>query len=164
MSNQYTKEVEISTLEELAQLSKSLLAELKPPCLILLRGSLGSGKTAFTKKLLAQCGIAENKVKSPTFSLINLFPTPNYFFAHLDLYRLDKPDQFILEEIRELLDHPQAVVLIEWPEKLFSSEKHYWPETFPKVQQIIEIDLTFQHKNFRKISICVKNFIKHPEQ
>lgn len=152
-----TKTVEISTLEELSDFAKTLLSLIEAPSLILLKGSLGTGKTALVKKLLKHLSVPENKVKSPTFSLINLFPLKNYYLAHLDLYRLDEPDIYLIEEIKEILEHPKSVVMIEWAEKLGLQSSLNWQKTFPSIKQIITIEITFQQKNFRKISIYVKS-------
>jgi tRNA A37 threonylcarbamoyladenosine biosynthesis protein TsaE len=75
----------------------------------------------------------------------------------LDLYRLEQHDPFLLEEIKELATHKQSIILIEWPEKIDL------PETIPGVQQIIEINLAFTTKNFRKISLYVRNLLNNTE-
>jgi tRNA threonylcarbamoyl adenosine modification protein YjeE len=152
-----TKTWQIDNLEQLETMVKWLNDLLIPQTLILLKGDLGTGKTTLTKKLLALHGFPENKVKSPTFSLINLYPTKNFHFAHLDLYRLEQHDPFLLEEIKELATHKQSIILIEWPEKIDL------PETIPGVQQIIEINLAFTTKNFRKISLYVRNLLNNTE-
>lgn len=141
----------VRNLTELAQLAEKIGEALNLPTLILLKGELGTGKTAFTKKLLSQFGIAENKVKSPTFSLINLYQAEKYSFAHLDLYRLDRHDPFILEEIKELSADKAKVILIEWPEKMDLSD------LTNLFKQIISIEIKFDQNNFRKFDIYVKN-------
>lgn len=141
----------VEDLTQLTKLAKSLKSKLITPSLILLEGSLGTGKTALVKKLLAEYGLSENKVKSPTFSLINLYRQENLTIAHLDLYRLDQHDRFLLEEIKEILQSVNPIVLIEWPEKMNLETLH------PLARQIISIKIEFIENNFRKFHIYAKN-------
>lgn len=148
------KEYLIKNLEELDAVANWLSQILERQSLVLLEGPLGVGKTALIKKIVAYEGYSENKVKSPTFSLINNYRTEKYDFAHIDLYRLDSHDKFLLEEIRECLDVEKSVVLVEWPEKMDLSTLEI------AAKQLVKIDLSFQSKNFRKVSIYVKKTSK----
>ena len=57
-----------------------------------------------------------DEVTSPTFALVHEYHAPRSPVHHLDLYRLDRPDQ--LDEIAwDELVSARAVVLIEWPER-----------------------------------------------
>ena len=148
------KEDLIKNLEELEEVSDWISSKLEKHSLVLLEGPLGVGKTALIKKILATQNYPENKVKSPTFSLINNYKTKKFDVAHIDLYRLDSHDQFLLEEIRECLEGNDSVVLIEWPEKMDLTNLE------PQARQIVKIDLSFQSKSFRKVSIYVKKTSK----
>lgn len=90
-----------------------------------LNGELGAGKTTFVQGFAKGLGIKE-KIISPTFVLIKQHKIPNNknVFFHIDLYRLENPEEFILVGIKELLDNPENLVLIEWGEKI----KKYLPE------------------------------------
>ena len=58
--------------EETIRLGREFIQRLDPPCLILLEGELGSGKTVFTKGLVAGLGAArEEEVSSPSFTLVH---------------------------------------------------------------------------------------------
>ncbi len=135
------------TLEKYA---KRLSKELSGRSLLLLSGSLGTGKTALTKKLLKVFNFPENKVKSPTFSLINRYQTTQYTFYHVDLYRLEREDPFLISEMKEFLDESKTVLIVEWPEKLDLSP------IFHLTRKIIEINLSFTDKNLRKVEFCDK--------
>jgi tRNA threonylcarbamoyladenosine biosynthesis protein TsaE len=142
------------TVKNLADLNKVAIwleKEIGAGTLLLLSGSLGTGKTALTKKLLNLFGWPENKVKSPTFSLINRYLTGRYEFYHLDLYRLESHDQFLLEEMKEYMSSPGSVLIIEWPEKLDLKE------IYPLGTKIISVNLSFKQINLRNIEVCVNN-------
>lgn len=93
---------------------------LRPGDLLLLHGDLGAGKTALAQGIIAvrRPGI---DVQSPTFTLINSYPptvydpTPLY---HLDLYRLDGPDDLDSIGFDDLVAEASGILLVEWPERL----------------------------------------------
>jgi len=82
-------------------------------------GEIGAGKTTFIKALCAQLGV-EEKVTSPTFSLVNQY---SYFdkegheqlIYHLDLYRLKNREEALDIGIEDIL-YEDAYCFIEWPE------------------------------------------------
>ncbi len=80
-----------------------------------LQGDLGAGKTTFARALLQALGVDE-RVKSPTYSLVESYPLRAGNNAwHLDLYRIaaaEELDYLGLEALRE----SGALVLVEWPE------------------------------------------------
>lgn len=139
----------IRNLSELSKFARHIQAQLMPQTMILLTGALGTGKTTLVKKLLKLYGLEEKQVKSPTFSLINVYKTSKYKFYHLDLYRLDSHDQFLLEEIKEILAESNSIVLIEWPENMQLSE------LFGQAARLIDIKISFSEDDFRKFSHCV---------
>lgn len=142
---------EEQSLTDLKSLSGQIKDLLNPPSLLLLSGPLGAGKTTLVKALMEQYDLPARQVKSPTFSLINIYQTKTSRVAHLDLYRLTEQDPLLLEEIKELLQDPTSLVIIEWPEKLDLSSLH------PYANQIINLKLAFTAKNFRNISLHVTN-------
>jgi tRNA threonylcarbamoyladenosine biosynthesis protein TsaE len=96
---------------------RGLGAALRAGDVVLLRGALGAGKTAFARGVLRGLGFAGD-VASPTFPIVVAYEPPQLRLPvwHADLYRIDHP-----EEIEELgLDEVLATgaLLIEWPERL----------------------------------------------
>jgi tRNA threonylcarbamoyladenosine biosynthesis protein TsaE len=82
---------------------------------IAVTGDLGAGKTELAKGFGAGLGVTE-VVSSPSFVLMAEHPGRVPFF-HLDLYRLDGPDQAVAGG---LLDEREGagVTLVEWAERL----------------------------------------------
>jgi tRNA threonylcarbamoyladenosine biosynthesis protein TsaE len=91
---------------------------------IALRGDLGAGKTALARALiearLARHGLRED-VPSPTFTLVQTYETPDLLMTHVDLYRLERPEDAAELGLAEALD--EGLVLAEWPDKLAALPK-----------------------------------------
>jgi tRNA threonylcarbamoyladenosine biosynthesis protein TsaE len=105
--------------DETEALGARLLGIAPPPgapCRVIeLRGELGSGKSTFTRGALRALGVAGH-IKSPSYTLLETYDPPGVRVVHLDLYRLNDPDE--LEHLG-LADYhrPGHLWLIEWPER-----------------------------------------------
>ena len=85
---------------------------------LLLSGPLGAGKTIFVKGLAGSLGIDAEEVTSPSFTLVNPY-TGRLRLFHIDLYRLDRGALAAhAVDLDELLMDEQAVIVIEWAERL----------------------------------------------
>ena len=94
---------------------------LPTPKLIVLRGDLGAGKTTLVKGIASALGAAEAEdVTSPTFTLVHEYVGPKVRLYHLDLYRLETERELLTLGLEEMVEQPDALVLVEWGEK-FSS-------------------------------------------
>ncbi|TGK50363.1 tRNA (adenosine(37)-N6)-threonylcarbamoyltransferase complex ATPase subunit type 1 TsaE [Leptospira kanakyensis] len=95
----------------LDQLVKQFLDKNRFP-VILISGEMGAGKTTFVREWYSRFG-TESSINSPTFSLYNIYDSPNFRLYHFDLYRLKT-----LEELDELgfeeIWGKEAVSAIEW--------------------------------------------------
>lgn len=104
--------------EETFELAYRIGAALAAPTIFLLEGDLGAGKTVFAKGLGAGLDIDPAEVNSPTFTLVNAHDGRMRLY-HLDLYRLagsaGEADDLGLDE---MLAEPNAVIVIEWAERL----------------------------------------------
>ena len=138
----YQSNSDIQTKKIAQALAQKLLSSPKLKVLAL-TGNLGVGKTTFAQGFAKGLGIKE-RIISPTFILMRQhhIPKTSKVFYHLDLYRLDNP-----QEIKELglsdLFNTNGMVLIEWAEKI--------EDKLP--QQTIKIRLEKTSINGRKITI-----------
>lgn len=82
---------------------------------IYLHGELGAGKTSFARALLRALGVIE-RIKSPTYSLVESYQVQGRMAWHLDLYRIADPGELEWLGLDALSD-PAALVLVEWPER-----------------------------------------------
>jgi tRNA threonylcarbamoyladenosine biosynthesis protein TsaE len=103
--------------DETRALGAALGERLGPGDVVLLYGELGAGKTAFVQGLARGLGVPpERRVASPTFTLVNEH-TGRCPLYHIDLYRLDDPDEIEEMGMREYLASA-GVTVIEWAERL----------------------------------------------
>jgi tRNA threonylcarbamoyladenosine biosynthesis protein TsaE len=95
------------------------LAGTRPPrdelAVLFLEGELGAGKTTLARGLLRALGVA-GPVRSPTYTLVELYPLEGLTAVHADLYRLRAPQQLEDLGLREWAG-PNHLWLIEWPER-----------------------------------------------
>lgn len=83
---------------------------------VLMEGELGAGKTTLVRGLVESLpGGAEAEVASPSFNLVNIYPTQPET-AHVDLYRCEGAP--LDDSLLELLAEGNRLVLIEWSQFL----------------------------------------------
>lgn len=82
---------------------------------VYLTGDLGAGKTTLTRGVLRGLGY-RGKVRSPTFTLVELYKFSSLYLYHFDFYRFGDPREWVDAGFREYFT-PQSVCLVEWPEK-----------------------------------------------
>jgi tRNA threonylcarbamoyladenosine biosynthesis protein TsaE len=130
---------ETHSAEETVELGRQIAKQLPRRAVVLLIGNLGAGKTTLAKGIISGLGAAEpEEVSSPTFTLIHEYGR----VYHIDLYRLDRPDELATLGLDEIFDR-DAVVLIEWGER--------FPQLMPPDR--IEIHLTAGPDDLRVIKL-----------
>lgn len=82
---------------------------------VYLHGDLGAGKTTFSRGFV-QHFLPGQRVKSPTYTLMEIYETQYAQLVHFDLYRLCDAEELMYLGVRDLL-MPPSIALIEWPEK-----------------------------------------------
>jgi tRNA threonylcarbamoyladenosine biosynthesis protein TsaE len=128
--------------EETIELGRRIARELPPKAVVLLIGNLGAGKTTLAKGIVSGLGTAAPEdVSSPTFALIHEYRRGRVY--HVDLYRLEKPDEAATLGLEEIFER-EAVVLIEWGERFLS----LMPE------ERFEIRLSALKNGSRRIEVC----------
>lgn len=92
------------------------LATILPEQLIIgLVGTLGAGKTRFTKALAVALGVHADQVTSPTFVMCQTYQGTS-LLHHIDAYRIADEDEWYELGLDEKMDE-SAVVLIEWSDR-----------------------------------------------
>jgi tRNA threonylcarbamoyladenosine biosynthesis protein TsaE len=103
--------------EETIEFGRTVARGLRGGELILLEGDLGLGKTVFAKGIAAGLGIAPEDVTSPSFTLVQEYAGGRFPMFHVDLYRLEDPEELATIGIDEVLSGG-GVVVVEWGERL----------------------------------------------
>ena len=83
--------------------------------IIFLQGQLGAGKTTFARAMLGALGVGE-RIKSPTYSLIESYRVVELGIHHLDLYRIADVEELEWLGLPDLLEG-RSLLLVEWPER-----------------------------------------------
>jgi tRNA threonylcarbamoyladenosine biosynthesis protein TsaE len=102
---------EAATLALGAHLGRALAAGMS----VWLQGDLGAGKTTLTRGVLRELGYS-GRVKSPTYTLVELYELSRFNLYHFDLYRFSDPDEWEDAGFREYFN-ATSVCLVEWPDK-----------------------------------------------
>lgn len=102
---------EIATLA----LGAGIARGLRPGTTVYLQGDLGAGKTTLVRGMLRALGHA-GRVKSPTYTLAEIYNLPAFELYHFDLYRMNDPREWMDAGFREVANG-STVSLVEWPEK-----------------------------------------------
>lgn len=111
----YKKEIICKTEEETKLLAEKLAAIAQRGDIFALYGTLGAGKSTFSRYFIKYLSHATD-VPSPTFTLLQTYDALNFEIYHYDFYRLKKPEEAYELEIE--YSFFSAVCLIEWPQKI----------------------------------------------
>lgn len=110
------------SLSEFQDTARDLLGELlaipaEQAVVVGLVGDLGAGKTTLVQEWAKVLGFA-GKVTSPTFTLVQRYPTNQDRFPellHADLYRLESERELRTIGALEWGTDPRQLLVIEWP-------------------------------------------------
>jgi len=105
----------------LAEWGAAFGARLRPPAVVGFSGDLGTGKTTLIRAVAAGLGVTA-PVTSPTFALVHRYDGAACTVYHVDAYRLKSAAEAPDLGIDDMLRESDAVVLIEWPERLGSAQ------------------------------------------
>jgi len=112
------------TLDQMKSVADEVVQNVRPLSasahVLALTGNLGAGKTTFTQHLAASLGVTES-ITSPTFVVMKRYDLLDQAFTHLvhiDAYRLEHSNELEVLGFQELLQDPQNLIVIEWPENV----------------------------------------------
>ena len=119
----------LSSIEDTKKLGQELAKKIlkrkgEAAFIVFLDGDLGTGKTTLVKEIIFALGVKE-KVKSPTFTIIEPYELNNENIYHVDLYRIIDPTELEIIGLREYLNESNAIIFIEWPEKSYGYLKKF---------------------------------------
>jgi len=93
----------------------SLCAER--PLTMGLLGTLGAGKTAWVRAMLAGLGYV-GRVPSPTYTLMEIYEIKDISLIHMDFYRLAESRELEFLGLRDWQGSPRCWVVAEWPDRV----------------------------------------------
>ena len=129
----------IHSPDNLELVAKELLDFAGDRRIFLFYGDIGAGKTTFIQAICGVLGV-EDKVTSPTFSLINVYPYQGFNgdsrqVFHMDLYRLNDLEEALNIGLEDYL-YGSDYCFIEWPELI----EPILPEEVVRIRISIESD------------------------
>ena len=106
------------SLSETIQFGEILGSHLRAGDVIALRGHLGIGKTQLVHGIARTYLGADVHVCSPSFTIINQYEAHGRAIHHLDLYRLSTLEELESTGYWDIIEDPNALILIEWLEQV----------------------------------------------
>ncbi len=110
-----SKSHNIATEDEMVKLGQVMAASLTKPCVMTLSGDLGTGKSVLARAIIRALG-HEGAVKSPTYTLVETYTTTGWRIAHLDLYRLNDPEELHYLAFDDIVANCDLII-VEWPDR-----------------------------------------------
>ncbi len=132
-----------NSVEETFIAAKETAKKLKKNDIILFRGEMGAGKTAFTKGIADYFGV-KDAVTSPTFALVHEYYGGSLPIFHFDLYRISGFDDLYSIGFYDYLDRG-GIIIAEWSENIDGLS-----DEFPEA---VIIEITKLSDNGRRITI-----------
>ncbi len=120
-TRQYTQ-VELNDVAKKLLMHASESSGTTQATVLALSGNLGAGKTTLVKEFASVLGV-EEQITSPTFVVMKRYQTTYPVFLeliHIDAYRIEEVGEMEVLGFQEWLKKPQALICIEWPEKICS--------------------------------------------
>jgi tRNA A37 threonylcarbamoyladenosine biosynthesis protein TsaE len=183
--------VRVSSRDELARLARGIISSARDNAIrtrmqegdiILLRGSLGVGKTAFAGQILRHCCPQPSKDEavfpSPSFVRLYEYPlltggglastassntvgTPATAF-HIDLYRCTLAAEVTRLALPQRAFAAGNLALVEWPERLLELSPELVPEEFLLVNIEIPQQSHCEHGQVELSDLETRDFVLNP--
>lgn len=104
-----------NSVEETERIGAELADRLSAGTIVAFSGDLGAGKTAFVRGMACGLGI-EERVTSPTFTIVNEYAGGKRPLFHFDLYRLYDADELFDIGWEDYLTRG-GICAVEWSER-----------------------------------------------
>lgn len=101
--------------EHTRRLGEALGKRLRPGDVVLLSGDLGAGKSEMARGIARGLGV-EGPLPSPSFPILLVHEGTQYPLYHMDLYRLEGPDELYAAGLDEPLGG-DGIAVVEWPQR-----------------------------------------------
>ena len=133
--------------QETEAIGEELAQKLRGGDVLAFTGSLGMGKTAFTRGLARGLG-CRGRVTSPTFTIVNEYEgrTPRF---HFDMYRLGSADERFDIGWDDYLARGGGCA-VEWSERV--------SDALPEDTIFVDIARTDEHEDWRTITVTGGRF------
>ena len=131
-----------NSYKETEAIAEEFSKGLRPGDVIAYEGSMGMGKTVFTRGIVKGLG-GDDVVSSPTFALVNEYETKLCPVYHFDMYRVTTYDDLYSTGFFDYLEN-RSILLIEWSENIY--------EALPENTVFVSIEKG-QEDNVRTINI-----------
>ncbi len=125
---------------------------LKIGDVLLYRGEMGAGKTAFTKGLAEYFG-TDSEVTSPTFALVHEYSGRVPIF-HFDLYRISGYDELYAVGFFDYLDRG-GIIAVEWSENV--------PGLEDELENVVVVRIEKLSDNAREINVEGECFVENAQ-
>ena len=108
-------EIIIDSIENIDAAARRFVEAMDGRTVFAMRGSMGAGKTTFTRAVCRQLGVTDAEVTSPTFAIVNEYQSPSGPVYHFDFYRVKNLSEAVDMGCEEYFysGHP---CFIEWPD------------------------------------------------
>lgn len=123
------------SLEEGRTWVRAQLSKWQRPCLILLEGPMGAGKTQVAKWIVE--GLTAADAASPTFGVHHRYESARGAVDHVDLYRLNSDEDLESTGFWDLFADTTGFVIVEWADRLPDS---IWPSAWSKIKLKISVN------------------------
>lgn len=130
-----TNSVQWKSLEEGRSWVRSQLVHWHRPCLILLEGPMGAGKTQVAKWIVES--LTAEDAASPTFGVHHRYSSTRGTVDHVDLYRLESDADLESTGFWDLFTDQTALVIVEWADRL---PDDVWPQGWQKIKMKISVN------------------------
>jgi tRNA threonylcarbamoyladenosine biosynthesis protein TsaE len=105
----------IFDLKQIQHVASRLLEVSSGAKVFAFHGEMGAGKTTFIHALCDALKVS-GVVGSPTYAIINEYPSPSGRIFHIDLYRLKDEEEALQAGVEDCL-YSGDRCFVEWPEK-----------------------------------------------